>query len=178
MTDKKTVDNILELAKDMADKKLEKQKHAVEEKVNLELEEVHKAVEMVRSGLCYKIAEENGWVKHYVYATEEMLIEDYLGEPKNSYCSTGISFETPDPKNPWRAVFTVNGYRYYDMRYIIQRYEQDVIAEKARITRYNDQLDTMIREFEYLVKERTAIKKMLDDWTARQTEAEGEDGNA
>ena len=59
------------------------------------------------------------------------------------------------------------------MRYILQRYEQDVIAEKERITRYNDQLDTMIQEFEYLVNERTAIKKMLDDWAARQTEAEG-----
>ena len=168
MSEKKTVDNLLAIARDMADKKLEKQKHAVEEKINSELDEVRKAVEMVRSGLCYKIAEDSGWVKRYVYATEETLIEDYLGEPKNSYCSRGISFEKLDPNAPWRAVFTVNGYRYYDMRYIIQRYEQDVIAEKNRITNYNDRLDTIIREFEHLVNERTAIKKMLDDWAARQ----------
>lgn len=58
------------------------------------------------------------------------------------------------------------------MRYILQRYEQDVIAEKNRITHYNDQLDKMIREFEHLVNERTAIKKMLDDWEARQNESQ------
>ena len=172
------MEKILEIARSMADKKLEKQKLAAEEKINSELDEVRKAIEMVRSGLCYKIAEDSGWVKHYVYATEEMLVEDYLSEPKNSYCQRGISFETPDPKNPWRAVFTVNGYRYYDMRYIIQRYEQDVIAEKGRITHYNDQLNSMIEEFNRLIREKTAIKQMLDDWTARQTEAEGEDGNA
>ena len=36
----------------------------------------------------------------------------------------------------------------------------------------------MIEEFNRLIREKTAIKQMLDDWTARQTEAEGEDGNA
>lgn len=174
MTDKKTVDNLLDIAQKMADEKLSKEKRKVTEQIQSELSEVKKALEMVKTGLCYKIAEDGGWVKRYVYATEEMLVEDYLSGPRNAYCRPGIAFETPDHSKPWATVFTVNGYRYYDMRYLLERYERDVYQEKERITRYNDSLQSMIDEFNRLVKEQSAIKKMLDDWTARQKG----DGNA
>ena len=166
-----SVDNLLETAQKMADKKIEQQKKKITEKVNQELDDVKTAVEMVKSGLCYKV-EDDGWCRRYVYATEEMLIKDYLSEPKNGYCRRGVSFEDYDPKSPWRCIFTVNGYHYYDMRYILEKYEKDVIEERNRITRYNDSLTTMINEFDRLVREHRAIKRMLDDWTARQAEQE------
>lgn len=169
---KKITDNLLEIAQKMADEKASKEKRKVTERIQSELSEVKKALEMVKSGLCYKIAEDNGWVRKYVYATEEMLVEDYLAGPKNTYCRPGIAFETPDYKEPWKPVFTVNGHRYYDMRYLLERYERDVYHEKERITSYNDSLQSMIDEFNRLVKEQSAIKKMLDDWAARQ-EVEG-----
>ena len=176
MSEKKTVDNLLDIARGMLDKKLEQQKAAVRDQINNELNSVRDAIQMVKSGLCYKITEENGWNKHYIYATEDMLITDYLSDPKNSYCRRGISFEEPDIKAPWKAVFTVNGYRYYDMRYLIQRYQKDLEAEKNRILRYGDTLNDMIREFDRLVEEHRAVKKMLDDWTRRLSE--GENTNA
>lgn len=168
MSERKTVDNLLEIAQKMADEKLAKEKQRVTEKINSELSDVEKAIEMVRSGLCYKEVDEYG-VKRYLFATEEMLVHDYLSEPKNSYTEKGIRFNA-DLKNGYDHIFRVNGIYYYDMRYILEKYQNDVIKEKNRITGYNDRLNELIREFDRLLEKHKAIKKMLDDWTARQAE--------
>ena len=69
-------------------------------------------------------------------------------------------------------MFVVNGEAYYDMRHILKRYEQDVIDERNRIIRYNDQLNEIISKFDKLMKQYPLIKKMMEDWTARQKEAQ------
>ena len=164
---KNATDNLLEIA----DEKLSQEKDRVAEKIRNELDDVKKAVEMVRSGLCYKEVDQYG-VKRYLFATEEMLIHDYLTEPENSYTRRGLRFnEDPHGRD---YIFIVNGHYYYDMRYILNGYEQDVTKEKNRITGYNDRLDELIREFKRLLEEHEAIKKMLEDWSKRQNcEAEG-----
>ena len=170
---KKTVNNLLEIAQKMADEKLAQEKQRVAEVIGNELSDVKKAVEMVRSGLCYS-KRKGASGSQYVFATEEMLINDYLSEPENRYTRRGISFNNNSPKKCYDHIFVVNGIYYYDMRYILNKYEEDVAKEAARITRYNDQLNEMIREFERLLEERKDIKKMLSDWSERQShEAQG-----
>ena len=105
-----------------------------------------------------------------MFVTEETLIQDYLSEPKNTYVNKGIRFNVDVDGRKTSYIFTVNGIYYYDMRYILNAYEEDVRKEQARITRYNDTLGEMINEFERLLEKRKAIRKMLDDWTARQEE--------
>ena len=168
---KDVTDNLLEIAQKMADEKLGEEKERVVEKIRNELDDVKKAVEMVRSGLCYKEVDQYG-VKRYLFATEEMLIHDYLTEPVNSYISSGLRFNEDTIGHGY--IFIVNGIYYYDMRYLLNRYEKDVKKEKNRITGYNDRLDELIREFKRLLEEHEAIKKMLEDWSKRQNcEAEG-----
>ena len=165
MSEKKTADNLLEVARKMADEKRGKEKERVAERIRNELDDVKKAVEMVRSGLCYKKVDKYG-IKRYLFATEEMLLHDYLTEPENSYTSRGLRFSKDDAGHG--CIFIVNGIYYYDMRYLLNQYEQDVTKEKNRITGYNDRLDELIREFKRLLEEHEAIKKMLDDWSERQ----------
>lgn len=172
MSEKKTVDNLLEIAQKMANEKFAQEKQRVEERINDELGDVRKAVEMVRSGLCYKKIDEFGR-KRYLFVTEETLIQDYLSEPKNTYVNKGIRFNVDGSKTSY--IFTVNGIYYYDMRYILNAYEEDVRKEQKRITGYSTTLNELINEFERLLEERKAIRKMLDDWTARQEEG-GEAG--
>lgn len=173
MSEKKTTDNLLEIAQKMADEKLGKEKERVAEQIRNELDDVKKAVEMVRSGLCYKTEYVYG-IKRYLFATEEMLINDYLSEPKNAYTEKGIRFNYDQRKTGYEHIFRVNGIYYYDMRYILEKYQNDVVKEKECITSYNDRLNELIREFDRLLEEHKAIKKMLDDWSARQNcEAEG-----
>ena len=170
MSERKTADNLLEIAQKMADEKLAKEKQLVTEKINRELSDVEKALEMVRSGLCYKKVDEYG-VRRYLFATEEMLVHDYLSEPKNTYTTKGIRFSNDCNRKPYDYIFRVNDIYYFDMRYILNAYEEDVIKERNRITCYNDQLGEMIREFDRLLEKHHAIKKMLDDWTARHEKA-------
>ena len=165
--------DLMSLAKSMADKKYELERQQWEKTISGELEEVQKAIEMVKSGLCYKkVVLDGGWTVRYEFATEEMLINDYLTEPKNRYTKRGITFQIFDEKKPWNCIFVVNGENYYDMRYILQRYEKDVIEERNRIIRYNDQLNEIISKFDELIKQYPLIKKLMEDWTARQKEAQ------
>lgn len=167
------VRDLMSLAKSMADKKYELERQQLEKTISGELEEVQKAIEMVKSGLCYKkVVLNGGWTTRYEFATEEMLIKDYLTEPKNNYTRRGITFQVFDAKKPWDRIFVVNGEDYYDMRHILQRYENDVIEERNRIIRYNDQLNEIIGKFDELIKQYPLIKKMMEDWTARQKEAQ------
>ena len=167
------VKDLMSLAQSMADKKYEVERQQLAKTISGELEEVQKAIEMVKSGLCYKkVVLDGGWTTRYEFATEEMLINDYLTEPKNSYTRRGIAFEKFDAKEPWKRVFVVNGEAYYDMRHILQRYEKDVMDERNRIIRYNDQLNEIINKFDELMKQYPLIKKMMEDWTARQKEAQ------
>ena len=167
------VKDLMSLAQSMADRKYEQEREQLAKTISGELEEVQKAIEMVKSGLCYKkVVLNGGWTVRYEFATEEMLINDYLTEPKNSYTRRGITFQTFDAKKPWDRIFVVNGENYYDMRHILQRYENDVIEERNRIIRYNDQLNEIISKFDELMKQYPLIKKMMEDWTARQKEAQ------
>ena len=171
MSEKKTTDNLIGIAQKMADEKLSKEKERVAEQIRNELDDVKKAVEMVRSGLCYKKVDRYG-VKRYLFATEEMLLHDYLTEPENSYVGRGLRFSEDATAHGY--IFVVNGIYYYDMRYLLNRYEEDVIKEKNRITGYNDRLDELIGGFKRLLEEHEAIKKMLEDWSKRQNcESEG-----
>ena len=105
-------------------------------------------------------------------ALEQKVRDDYLTEPVNSYISRGLRFNEDTIGRGY--IFIVNGIYYYDMRYLLNQYEQDVTKEKNRITGYNDRLDELIREFKRLLEEHEAIKKMLEDWSKRQNcEAEG-----
>ena len=167
MSGRMTADNLLEIAQKMADEKLAKEKQLVTEKINSELSDVEKAIEMVRSGLCYKKVDEYG-VNRYLFATEEMLVHDYLSEPENTYTPKGIRFSDDRERDRYDYIFRVNGIYYFDIRYILNAYTEDVRKEHNRIIRYNEQLGEMTREFDRLLKEHHAIKKMLDDWTARQ----------
>ena len=94
---KLTTNNILEIAQQMADEKLDQEKRRVAERISCELSDVKKAVELVRSGLCYKKEDAYG-IKHYSFATEEMLLNDYLSEPKSAYTEKGIRFNN-DQRN-------------------------------------------------------------------------------
>lgn len=165
MSEKKIADSLLEIAQKMADEKLEQEKQRVADIISDELDDVKKAVEMVRSGLCYSKRKDGK--NRYVYATEEMLITDYLAEP-DRYTRRGIHFNSEGNRKCYEHIFVVNGIYYYDMRYILNAYENDVRKEEDRITQYNDRLHDIIREFDRLLEEREAIKKMLDDWSARQ----------
>jgi hypothetical protein len=167
------IKDLMSIAKSLADKKYELERQQLEKTISGELEEVQRAIEMVKSGLCYKkVVLDGGWITRYEFATEEMLINDYLTEPKHSYTRRGIIFQQFDAKKPWDRIFVVNGEDYYDMRHILQRYENDVIEERNRIIRYNDQLNEIISKFDELIKQYPLIKKMMEDWTARQKEAQ------
>ncbi len=171
INENKTADKLLEIAQKMADEKLAQEKQYLAKRISNELGDVKRAVEMVRSGLCYK-KQKGISSRRYIFATEDMLINDYLSEPENSYTRKGLRFSDDCNRMPYDYIFCVNGIYYYDMRYILNAYEEDVKKEKNRITRCNDQLEEMTREFNRLLEENKAIKEMLDDWSKRHEESE------
>lgn len=136
-------------------KRLEKDKETLKEAINL-----------VNTHTLYKVVEDpyNSRKKTYKLATEEMLKEDYLKEPK-PYCSAGIQFDYNYDSGLYnRGILKVNGEVYYDIRYALNRYEK-VMAEKEKALNYIfDKLSDLKKELEALHATYPSLKQAIEEW--------------
>ena len=90
-----------------------------------------------------------------------MFFDDYSKQPKSPYSSGVKTKENRRNYEPW---FTVNGESYYEIRYIIGKYEKDF----SMLTRRADQMYETIRELKEswgkLEKEQKSIKSLLEQY--------------
>lgn len=156
MEGKDVISKIKEKAYENVSKKLEEERERTENKIKNELETVKTCVEFIENHLVFKKINEN-----YVLATSDMFFEDYSKEPKYGYdCGVKIK-ENRKIYEPW---FKVNGENYYEIRYIIGRYEEDF----SRLTKRAEQLYETIRDlkesWKNLEKEQKSIKSLLEQY--------------
>ena len=164
--------DLLTLAEAQIAEKQYKEIQAIKERLDQDKEILKQAIELVNSHTLYKKIEDSHYRGTYkfVLATEEMLKEDYLGEPK-AYCRKGIYFH----KDCWkerinRGIMEVNGHTYYDVRYALNNYEEEIKDKKHRI----DNLYSSIREYEDELKELhrnfPTLKQAVTEWMEYQKE--------
>ena len=167
MTDIKT--KVMEITNKALQERIEQETLKAKEHAERDAEIVSRAIELIQKNLMYKEVKE-GYYPHYVPATEEMFFGDFLKKPDYDWL-TGIKFN--DDKDSSKPVylhgsFSVNGERYYDIRYLLDKYASDVLAAKRRICNYENQLSDMLREFDRMVEQRPKIKRMLEEWRESQ----------
>ena len=164
--------DLLVLAEAQIAEKQFKEIEAIKQRLEQDKEILKQAIELVNSHTLYKKVEDSycRGVYKYVLATEEMLKEDYLGEPK-PYCRKGIYFH----ENSWkerinRGIMEVNGHTYYDVRYALNNYEEEMKDKKRRI----DNLYSSIREYEdelkALHRNFPTLKQAVTEWMEYQKE--------
>lgn len=141
------------------------------EKIKARLEQdkevLKEAIALVNSHTLYKKISDGYSSRYkYVLATEEMLKEDYLGEPK-PYCKQGITFHY----DPWKekrnyGIMEVNGHTYYDIRYALNNYEQMIIQKENELLSLNYTIRNIKDDLEKLKADFPTLKQAITEWTS------------
>lgn len=165
-------DRVMAITNKGLQERIEKETREAHERAERDREIVERAVALIHQNLMYK-DEGHGSYHHYVLATEEMFFQDFMKETDIGWKS-GIKFLYGDEKchSYLHGSFSVNGERYYDMRYLLDKYVKDVEEEARHICAYNDKLAELRRRFDDLIHQRPAIEKLIKEWTAAQEEAQ------
>lgn len=158
MENKDIISKIKEKAYENVNKKIEEQRKKTENKIKYELEVVSKCIDLINEKMIFKVIDD--YTRKYVLATPDMFFEDY-----NKECNTwekGIDF--CDRKYRYEPYFKVNGEKYYDVRYIIGKYEEDFTAFSEKINRLYNKLMELENEKELMIKQQPIIKELLKQY--------------
>lgn len=164
-------DRIMDLTEKNIQAQIEEKTKSVKESVEQDREKILKALDMIEKNLVYKdVKVDYGWGHKYVLATEEMFFLDYAEAPESCYDHGVIftEFRNGSDDYIYKGVFTVNGKRYYDMRYLLQKYGDDVRNTQEKIRRISERLREIYIEYEASVKAWPDIKKLIKDWNDLQ----------
>ena len=159
MENKDIIAKIKEQAYENVNRKIEEERKKTENKINRELDDVNKCIELINQKMIFKKNTKN-YSYDYVLATPDMFFEDYSKE--NDSWDKGIKF--PEKKYLYSPYFTVNGEKYYDVRYIIGAYENDVTNLKRRSDNLWRTINEIESEMDDMIKAQHQVKKLLQEY--------------
>lgn len=157
--------DLLILAEAQIAEKQVKEIEKIKERLEQDKEVLKEAIALVNSHTLYKkISGGNSCRYKYVLATEEMLKEDYLGEPK-PYCNQGITFHYDSWKEKYnRGIMEVNGHTYYDIRYALNNYERMISEKENELLRLNSKIKEIKDDIEKLEVNFPTLKQAITEW--------------
>jgi hypothetical protein len=158
----KIEDEIIRLAEENVNKKLEKDREQEEQRLKSELDKVKELLLMIKKRMLYKTTSEDffGNNKKYVLITEEVFFEDYNSEKNKVYRSNPIQIKDWEGKLDIR----VNDIRYRHIGNLIKDFEETMQDKTDRVDRLSNNLRELQEDFESLKKQEQNIKKMVTDY--------------
>ena len=157
-------DEILHLAeKQIAEKRLTEIKR-VSDQIDKEREGIHTLLNMISERLIFK--KNDDYTRKYTIVTPEVFKEDYLSEPRESYYNKGLCWngEWNNGKNSYMHVVMVNGIPYYDMRYILCKYEKDVEKLRDRLSKAEEEVRKAENQLEDAHAQYPLLVRMMHEW--------------
>lgn len=155
-----------------SERQLEEKRLAEENRVKDELEKdrekLESLLEMIENRMLYRKV--GDYTKKYEIVTPEILLHDYITQPESTYIYKGIRYNEDwnDNKNCHQSVVSVNGRRYYDMRYILYAYEKDVEDLRGKYRKAKEILDEVDDDLKKVNEEYPRIVKMMHEWAEFQ----------
>ena len=156
--------DLLVLAEAQIAEKQVKEIEAIKQRLDADKEVLKEAIALVNSHTLYKREGDSRGRYKYVLATEEMLKNDYLGEPKK-YAYKGIKFYY----NSWeekynKSIMEVNGHEYYDIRYALNNYERLINEKESQVLSLNTKIRELKEDLERLYENYPTLKQAIMDW--------------
>ena len=147
----------------------------VKERLEQDKETLKEAINLVNTHTLYKVVEDpyDRHKKIYKLATEEMLKEDYLKEPK-PYRPAGIRFNYNDSGYYNKGILEVNGEDYYDIRYVLQRYEKAMAEKERTLNVLFDRMSDLKKELDALHATFPSLKQAIEEWQEWEEKEEKE----
>jgi len=158
MTKEDIISKIKEQAYENVNKKLEEEQKRTEEKINKEIDIVEEILGYIANKMIFKKPKYG----EYILVDEKMFFEDYSSEPKNSW-STKLAI-WHERQRKYDSFITVNGEDYYDIRYIINDYEETFKNYTRRLNDKMTGLRDIERKVEELKQQEPKIKALIEQY--------------
>lgn len=161
---KKLIETQIEVKKNQELERIEKQ-------IEQDREVITKAIDLINTHTLYKKISKNNY---YVYelATEETFKNDYMKTPTYSW-QKGIEFHIDSfSEKVNKGIIEVNGETYYDIRYALNTYENDVEELRYSLKSLKAKIREKEKEMELLNKEFPMLKKAIEEWQTYESENE------
>lgn len=168
--------DLLTLAEAQIAEKQFKEIEAIKQRLEQDKEVLKQAIKLVNAHTLYKKIDDGHSRYRYALATEEMLREDYLGEPK-PYAYKGIKFHYDSWKESYvKSIMEVNGHNYYDIRYALNAYEKRISEKENEVLKLNSKIRELKDDLEVMYKNFPTLKQAITEYMEFQKE--NEDGKA
>lgn len=164
MESKDIIAKIKEQAYENVNKKLQEEREKTETKIKGELDVVKRCVEFIENHLVFKKIDGT-----YVLATSDMFFEDYSKDCKYNFDKGVKVKENRRTYEPW---FKVNGESYYELRYIIGKYEDDFRRFSQKVDRLYEAKRNLEEELNDMISKQKTVKRLLEQYS-ELTEKEG-----
>lgn len=149
----------------------------IKERLEQDKKVLEEAINLVNTHTLYKVVEDPNHRRKTTYklATEEMLKEDYLKEPKSSW-NVGIQFDyNYDAGYYNKGILRVNGEVYYDIRYALNRYEKAIAEKERQVNGLFDRLSDLKEELKALHETYPSLKQAIEEWQEWENKQRGEE---
>lgn len=156
------------LAYENVNKKIEEERKETEEKIKKDIEKVEETLKYIKNKMLFKDIGESYRPK-YILVTEEVFFEDYNTEPKTTWCLKGIEI-CRNRSNNYEPFIKVNGEKYYDTTYAIDRYENNYRILESKLDNLISKFNEIQKDAEELEKQKSAIKGLLEAYQKVEVE--------
>ena len=142
----------------------------VKQRLEADRDVLKQAIELVNSHTLYKKVETYRYCYKYVLVTEDMLKADYLKESQYGW-QRGIKFKEGGSSKSWNTgILEVNGETYYDIRFALNAYENEIQSREYEIGGLQDKINKLKKEIEQLNNDFPSLKEAIEEWMAYQEE--------
>ena len=156
--------DLLVLAEAQIAEKQVKEIEAIKQRLDADRELLKEAIALINSHTLYKREGDSRGRYKYVLATEEMLKNDYLGEPKK-YAYNGIKFYYDSWEGRYnKGIMEVNGHTYYDIRYALNHYEKLINEKESQVLSLNNKIRELKEDLAQLHSNYPTLKQAVMDW--------------
>lgn len=168
---------LLKIAEENVNKKLEEERKKNEAKIEKEIKDVNFILELIEKKMLYKVIGDWREDQRFEMITKEMFLKDYTSEPQENWHKRGITIKK---WNGWKESYDLeivinDEIRYKHIGYIIKDFTETLKDKKDRISRITEGLNEIERQFKELAKQETNIMKFIKDYNETQEQLNRED---
>ena len=155
---------LLKIAEENVNKKLEKEMEKNKKRIEKEIEDVNFILELIEKRMLFKITGSWSEPKSFVLITKEIFLEDYSKERKYDWQEKLQVKKYDNWRDNYKLDIVVNGERYNHIGCLMKEYRDELTKEQERVKEISIKLRESAKRYEELQEQETIIKTFIEDY--------------
>ena len=159
---------LLKIAEENVNKKLEKEMEKNKKRTEKEIEDVNFILELIEKRMLFKITGSWSEPKRFVLITKEIFLEDYSKERKYDWQEKLQVKKYDNWRDNYKLDIVVNGIRYEHIGCLMQDYRNELKKEQERVKEISIELRESAKRYEKLQEQEATIKTFIEDYNSTE----------